>query len=161
MSDLIGFARKLVAPSAPQIIQPAGFSRRGVLAGLGALMAAPVIVRASSLMDLRGAPMVIAGAPMPYLPCDGAEYPSAQYPDLFAQIGTRYGGSADGSTFCTPVFDGLFQIGDGVNRYEIGARGDLQAVGLDGSRIKISDDARDDRRDWSQPMHSYGTHEDD
>jgi hypothetical protein len=46
-----------------------GLSRRGLLTGLGALIAAPAIVRAASIMPVRAAPLLII--PPPVAPYNG------------------------------------------------------------------------------------------
>ena len=48
-------------------------------------------------------------APTGFLMCDGASYLTADYPDLFAQIGYAYGGS--GASFNVPNFKQRFPMG--------------------------------------------------
>ena len=63
-----------------------------------------------------------AGTTLPtgYLWCDGAEYPPASFPDLFAEIGTTYGG--DGVTkFAVP--DRRNRVALGVGDGPLGATG--------------------------------------
>ena len=43
-----------------------------------------------------------------YLECDGSEYSSSDYPDLFEAIGTNYGGDSFSGTFKVPDLRGLF-----------------------------------------------------
>ncbi len=76
-------------------------TRRNLL--LGGL-AAPLIVRAASLMPVHAPRVVITSgkslrAP-PWLRCDGRLVASTQYPELFNAIGTTFGG--DGLAFRLP-----------------------------------------------------------
>lgn len=48
-------------------------------------------------------------APAGFLMCDGASYPTATYPELFAKIGYAYGGS--GANFNVPNFKQRFPLG--------------------------------------------------
>lgn len=52
-----------------------------------------------------------ATAPSGYLLCDGTSYSSTVYPNLFAVIGTTYGGT--GQTFNVPNYRGVFLRGAG------------------------------------------------
>jgi len=52
-------------------------------------------------------------APDGALPCDGALYDPAIYPDLFAVIGTNFGGNGT-STFAVPDLRGRMPIGSGA-----------------------------------------------
>ena len=56
------------------------------------------------------------GIPAGALLCNGAGYPTASYPDLFAVIGTQYGGSGD--TFNVPNFGDRVPVGPGS--YSVG-----------------------------------------
>lgn len=53
-----------------------------------------------------------ASAPSGWLLCDGTSYLQADYPDLFAIIGTTFG-SADGTHFNVPNFQGVSPTGVG------------------------------------------------
>lgn len=76
-------------------------SRRGFLIGAASLLAAPAIVRVESLMPVRAIRDPVLG----FVPCDGRVLFRASYPDLFASIGTTYGG--DGvTTFAVPDLRG-------------------------------------------------------
>ena len=76
-------------------------TRRIFLAGLGATLAAPAIVRAHVLMPVRS-----IFVPEPTLPCDGRVLRARDYPDLFAVLRHRYGGA--GPTFRVPDMRGQF-----------------------------------------------------
>lgn len=74
-------------------------SRRSFFLGAGALVAAPSIVRASSLMPVKF-------VPEPWLVCDGRAVLKAQYPDLFQVIGNMWGGDGQKS-FNLPDLRGM------------------------------------------------------
>ena len=57
-------------------------SRRSFFLGAGALVAAPSIVRASSLMPVK----VPTFVPEPWLVCDGRAVLKSQYPELFRVV---------------------------------------------------------------------------
>jgi len=61
-----------------------------------------------SLVPYAGNPV---SAPSGYLYCDGASYPTASYPALFAAIGYTYGGA--GANFNVPDTRGIFLRGAG------------------------------------------------
>jgi microcystin-dependent protein len=48
-------------------------------------------------------------APTNFLPCNGLSYDVNTYPELFSEIGYRYGGG--GTQFNVPFFDGRFPVG--------------------------------------------------
>ena len=77
-------------------------SRRSFFLGAGALVAAPSIVRASSLMPVK----VPAFVPEPWLVCDGRAVLKTQYPDLFRVIGNMWGGDGR-TTFNLPDLRGM------------------------------------------------------
>ena len=79
-------------------------SRRSFFLGAGALVAAPSIVRASSLMPVKF-------VPEPWLVCDGRAVLKAQYPDLFRVLGNMYGGD-HGKTFNLPDMRGMLYSED-------------------------------------------------
>lgn len=54
-----------------------------------------------------------AGLPDGWLPCDGQTLSADQYPELYAVIGVRYGGGADG-TFCLPDLRARAVMGNGL-----------------------------------------------
>lgn len=58
-------------------------SRRSVLFGLGAALAAPAIVRASVIMPVRS--ITVPKAHL--MPCDGRSVSAADFPDLFKATG--------------------------------------------------------------------------
>lgn len=71
---------------------------------------------------------VVAPAGGIWLLCDGSPYQTATYPDLFAVIGTRFGGS--GGFFNTPPLTNRLPVGGG-GTYAFGATGgsaDLQVA---------------------------------
>jgi hypothetical protein len=104
-------------------------TRRSLLAGLGALLAAPAIVRATSLMpvkvltptkpDLSGVGGSIPPQLPDWIPCDGRSLLAKNYEELFAKIGTYYGG--DGERFNVPDL-GVYPFDASVIRHEIAAR---------------------------------------
>ena len=73
--------------------------------------------------DLIGALKMYAGlgAPAGWLECNGALLNSSDYPELYAVIGMRYGGS--GSQFNVPDFRGRTAIGADGSTYLVGAAG--------------------------------------
>lgn len=82
-------------------------SRRSFFLGAGALVAAPSIVRASSLMPVK----VPTFVPEPWLVCDGRAVLKSQYPDLFRVLGNMYGGD-HGKTFNLPDMRGMLYSED-------------------------------------------------
>lgn len=71
-------------------------------------------------------------APDGFLLCNGSVYLKTQYPELYAVIGEKFGGS--GFFFAVPDFDARFPIVSGVG-YEIGAMGGLSSVTLTENQI--------------------------
>lgn len=71
-------------------------------------------------------------APAGYLLCDGSTYSAIDYPELFAQIGYYYGGSAD--DFNVPNLINRVVVGSGDD-FSIGDVGGESAVTLDVSEI--------------------------
>ncbi len=69
-------------------------TRRGLLGGFGALLAAPAIVRVASLMPVKSWPSGL-------VLCDGRMLPKRLYRELYAAIGEKYGGG-----------DGYFRVPD-------------------------------------------------
>lgn len=66
-------------------------TRRGFLAGVGALLAAPLVARADNLMKIRGqrVPLdmeVPAWCPDGWAPCNGALVHRSQFPELFRSV---------------------------------------------------------------------------
>lgn len=92
-------------------------SRRSFLIGAGAtLIVAPSIVRAASLMNIRGEPL----RKMEFIPCDGSLLNEEADSDVFNALGgaippnfyqseisggRKYGGSVADKTFATPDFN--------------------------------------------------------
>ena len=74
--------------------------RRSFLIGAGALVAAPAIVRASSLMPVRA--LRDLGPPPPWILCDGRTLSPTRYGELFRAIGTFYGAGDGLTTFQLP-----------------------------------------------------------
>ena len=85
------------------------------------------IAQSSSAADITGSIIVYAGGTVPseYLLCDGSEISRTTYADLFAAIGTAWGGGDGSTTFNLPDLRGQFLRGlddtgtidpDGVNR---------------------------------------------
>jgi microcystin-dependent protein len=72
------------------------------------------VLTASALNQLMPAGAILAyggtGAPAGWLPCDGASCLRADYPELFAAIGTAFG-AADGTHFNLPDLRGRFLRG--------------------------------------------------
>lgn len=75
-------------------------TRRGFIAGALALLAAPAVVRAESLMPVRRV-FVAQGL----IPCDGRMLRRADYPMLFAALGGMYGAPSP-ATFKVPDLRG-------------------------------------------------------
>jgi len=78
---------------------------------------------------LIGEIVTFAGSSNPstnFLPCDGASVLRADYPDLFAVIGTTYG-SVDGTHFNVPDLRGRVPVGvgagPGLSTYTLGTAG--------------------------------------
>jgi hypothetical protein len=71
-------------------------SRRGFLAGLGSLLAAPAVVRAEALMPIKvwWPPLIWRDG---LIACNGVELAVADFPDLFTLFGYMHGG-------CGPKF---------------------------------------------------------
>jgi hypothetical protein len=71
-------------------------SRRGFLAGLGSLLAAPAVVRAEALMPINvwRPPLIWRDG---LIACNGVELAVADFPDLFTIVGYIHGG-------CGPKF---------------------------------------------------------
>jgi hypothetical protein len=93
-------------------------SRRGFLVGLGAVIAAPAIVRASSLMPVK-APrkliiihnymenaLIVPAPPEGWIACYGQRLSRARYAKLFQAIGNTYGGDDAAATFNLPDLRG-------------------------------------------------------
>ena len=64
-------------------------------------------------------PFGTATAPTGWLKCDGTSYNRADYPSLFAAIGTTWG-SASGTTFNVPRLQGAFVRGTGSHTSQMG-----------------------------------------
>lgn len=79
-------------------------SRRSFFLGAGALVAAPSIVRASSLMPVK----VPTFVPEPWLVCDAALLKS-QYRELFSFLGNTWGGDGQ-ATFNLPDLRGYAPV---------------------------------------------------
>jgi hypothetical protein len=75
-------------------------SRRGFLAGLSSLLAAPAVVRAEALMPIK-----VWRPPLRwrdgYIILNGAELKISEFPDLFDAFGHHFGGQ--GTTFRLPA----------------------------------------------------------
>jgi Phage Tail Collar Domain len=78
-------------------------SRRGLLAGLSSLLAAPAVVRAEALMPIK-----VWRPPLRwrdgYIVLNGAELTISEFPDLFDAFGHHFGGQ--GTTFRLPTSGG-------------------------------------------------------
>jgi hypothetical protein len=121
-------------------------SRRSFLKGVGAvtatglILSTPSVVRATSLMNIRGEPMRLVD----FIPCDGRLLRDDFDKELAAAIGQtetgwddemnvygpmrRYGGSVEQGTFAVPdfsQFDGALAPG---SRYEIDHAGQLYVL---------------------------------
>lgn len=89
-------------------------SRRGFIAGLGALFVAPAIVRASSIMPVKVftpeiiAPPPFLARPALWMPCDGRLLKLSDYPDVPAHIRLRSkrDGAPDGHFFMPDLTGG-------------------------------------------------------
>lgn len=71
-------------------------------------------------------------APDGYLLCDGSNYLTANYPELFAQIGYYFGGSDD--NFNVPNLVNRFPVGSG-NLYDIAEIGGVSEIELTTDQI--------------------------
>ena len=87
-------------------------------------------------------PYAAAAAPSGFLLCDGTQYPTATYPDLFAAIGYTFGGS--GANFNVPDMRGRFPLG-------VAASGTGSTLGETGGSLDHT---------HTQPTHSHtaGSH---
>lgn len=105
-------------------------SRRSFLAGLAGVLAAPAIVRASSLMpisasklwtpptELVGAIKQIAGGvPSGWVLCDGRWLIRERFSSLYAVMGDKYGQTSPSGTFHVPNMEG--QYGSGIGRFMV------------------------------------------
>lgn len=75
--------------------------RRRFITGLASLIAAPAIVKASSIMPVRS-----FFVPKVWLPCDGRAVRTRDYPELFGVIGALYGFDWVDRTFNLPDLRG-------------------------------------------------------
>jgi len=91
----------------------------------------------SALME-AGLIMHFAGGTIPdgWLVCDGSSVAQADYPELYAVIGTTYGGT--GSNFNLPNLEDRFTVGAG-NSYANGDTGGQSTVTLSTSQIPSHD----------------------
>jgi len=69
--------------------------------------------------------------PTGWLLCDGTNYTVAQYPGLYAAIGTNFGG-VSGANFNVPDFRGMFLRGAGTNSVNTDATGNAFSGGAVG-----------------------------
>jgi microcystin-dependent protein len=87
-----------------------------------------------------------AYAPVNWVPCDGRSLPISEYSELFAVIGTIYGG--DGvDNFAVPDLRGRIAIGSDEPQYSLGQMGGYEKIALDS---------------WNLPPHAHdlmATHE--
>lgn len=98
----------------------------GMGAGVAAALAVPpdtaggFVTYSSNTTVPTGAVFHFAAGAVPagYLICNGASYPTATYPDLFAVVGYTFGGS--GANFNVPDLTGLFIRGVGGNSASLG-----------------------------------------
>ena len=67
-------------------------------------------------------PLASEVVPEGFLLCNGAEYLRAEYPELFAAIGTIYGSGDGSTTFNVPNLQTRVPVGAGEN-YELGSTG--------------------------------------
>ena len=76
-----------------------------------------------------GVVQVFSGNTIPrgYLVCDGASYPTTEYPDLYAVIGNTYGG--DGTNFNVPDYRETVLVGVGQNTTDTIASHDVYGLG--------------------------------
>jgi len=91
----------------------------------------------SSFMD-AGLIMHYAGSTIPdgWLACDGSSVAQSEYPELYAVIGTTFGGS--GANFNLPNLEDRFIVGAG-NSYANGDTGGQSTVTLNTSQIPSHD----------------------
>lgn len=81
----------------------------------------PLLNAAGSILDATPCGGMItwtaSSVPSNYLLCDGSEYASSSYPDLYAVIGTNYntGGETAGGYFRVPDMRGVYAKGMGQN----------------------------------------------
>lgn len=76
-----------------------------------------------------GVVQVFSGNTIPrgYLACDGASYPTTEYPDLYAVIGNTYGG--DSTNFNVPDYRETVLVGVGENTTDTIASHDVYELG--------------------------------
>lgn len=127
MSEIIGSDRE----KALSIIASDGavFNRRRFLTGAALVIASPVIVRASSLMDIRGVPLRTA---LEYVPCDGRAL-SVLEKSIYDHVGQSYSPvnidrlAPPPDRFFMPDFTQGFDFGVGAGKvqYEMDRGGDL------------------------------------
>ena len=96
-ADLVGGSAASFCATRRAMIRP---TRRTFLSAAASLLAAPAIIRASSLMPVK--PWAAPALPDTWLPCDGRYLPRADYPELFAAIATAYGVGDGATTFALP-----------------------------------------------------------
>lgn len=146
---LIGFQK------AAGIIHDASVtSRRKFLIGAGAaLIVAPSIVRATSLMDIRGVPLTPL---LDRIPCDGRILGETDDPEMFGIIESerraisqiidgrlvetahrRYGGSIEERTFAMPDFRGYQEYFGEDKSFELDRQGRLFIVDVAGNSEEI------------------------
>lgn len=109
-------------PQGPQGIQ----GIQGIQGPQGLLGVAPT---ASIIMTALGSP------PAGWINCDGANYPVTQYPDLYAAIGTGFGGTP-GTNFNVPDMRDIFPVGAGLS-YAVNQTGGAVNVALSIAQMPV------------------------
>ncbi|HUW60710.1 MAG TPA: tail fiber protein [Candidatus Bathyarchaeia archaeon] len=96
-----------------------------------------------------GTVMPFAGSSVPYgwLPCNGTSYAQADYPALFAAIGTTWGSS--GANFNVPNLGGMIPVGI-TSGYGLAATRGEQKVSLNSSHLPSHNHTYYDKRYISQ-----------
>lgn len=99
--------------------------------------------------DLVGSIMFFAGPdqiPKGWLTCDGKAYLRADYPRLYAVIGSRYGvGDPPNSTFRVPDLSGLVPVGVGSTDSELNKKiGEKVGASQSNGRLTLSASSSND-----------------
>lgn len=106
--------------------------------------------------------------PVDYLACNGSNQLIADYPDLYAVLGTRFGPGDGSTTFTLPDFRGRaaigYGLGAGLTNRTIGAKGGEEAHALSWAEngphyhnISVSDPTHN--HGFNDPQHQHPTYD--